>query len=210
MKGNLRHIVQRRICAIFLVYLGVSFAAPRPERLNGKFIATAYSVTGITASGEYTHRHVVAADPAILPIGTRIKIRRAGRYSGEYVVADTGTKIVGRRLDIYLPNTAECMKFGKKPVRVKVIEIGNGTHEAAKQADQAVKKDVASDIAKGTVGNAATEKDWATKGAATKAAVLASSPSTDPAKTQKSSPAQSSPPNTSTSAPNTSTSPPPQ
>ena len=163
-----------RTVAFFVVCFGVAPAAPRPERLNGKFIATAYSVSGITASGEYTHRHVVAADPAILPIGTRIKIRRAGRYSGEYVVADTGTKIVGRKLDIYLPSTPECMKFGKRSVRVKVIEVGNGTHQAAKEADKAVKKDVDRDIARGTVGNAATETDWAAKGAATKAAVLAS------------------------------------
>jgi hypothetical protein len=101
---------------------------------------------------------------------------------------------VGRKLDIYLPSTPECIKFGKKPVRVKVIELGNGTHEAAKQADQAVKKDVDQDIAKGAVGNAATEKDWATKGAATKAAVLGSSSTTEPAKIQKPAPSQ---PNTS-------------
>ncbi len=84
-------------------------------------------------------------------------------------MADTGEKIVGRKLDIYLPNTSECKKFGKKPVRVKVIELGDGTHEAAKQADQAVKKDVAQDVAKGTVGNAATEHDWATKGSTSSA-----------------------------------------
>jgi 3D (Asp-Asp-Asp) domain-containing protein len=197
----LRHSIRSRGLAIFLLSLGAAVAAPRPERLNGKFIATAYSVTGITASGEYTHRHVVAADPAILPIGTRIKIGRAGRYSGEYVVADTGSKIVGRKLDIYLPSTPECMKFGKKAVRVKVIELGNGTHEAAKQADQAVKKDVDKDVAKGVVGSAATEKDWATKGAATKAAVLAESPATEP-KTQKPAPSQPSPStNPSSSAP---------
>ncbi len=203
----MHHSVRHWSLAIFLLSTGVAFAAPRPERLNGKFIATAYSVTGITASGEYTHRHVVAADPAILPIGTRIKIRRAGKYSGEYVVADTGTKIVGRKLDIYLPSTPECKKFGVKPVRVKVIELGNGTHEAAKQADQAVKKDVDQDIARGTVGNAATEKDWAVKGAATKAAVMNQSSNTGPAKT----PAQKSTSSASNSPTNsTTTTPPPQ
>jgi len=152
-----------------LVIMSCLPVAGAPANLNGRYVATAYSVTGITASGEYTHRHVVAADPSILPIGSRIKVRRAGRYSGEYVVADTGQKIVGRKLDIYLPSTPECMKFGKKRVRVAVIELGNGTHRAAKEADQAVKKDVASDVAKGTVGNAATEKDWAVSEAAKKA-----------------------------------------
>ena len=107
---------------------------------------------------------MVAADPDILPIGSRIKIRHAGRYSGEYVVADTGDKIQGRKLDIYMPSTATCLKFGSKPVRVRVIELGDGTHAAAKQADQAVKQDVAKDVAKKVVGNAATEDDWAAKG----------------------------------------------
>jgi 3D (Asp-Asp-Asp) domain-containing protein len=129
-------------------------------QLNGTYRATAYNTAGITASGEWTHRHVVAADPDLLPIGSRIKIRRAGRYSGEYVVADTGAKIQGRRLDIYMPGEQVCRKFGTRLVRVKVISVGDGTHEAAKQADQAVKADVAKDINKNVVGNAATEEDW--------------------------------------------------
>lgn len=134
-------------------------------RLNGRYVATAYSQSGITASGQWTHRHVVAADPAVLPIGTRIKIKHAGRYSGEYVVADTGAKVEGRRLDLYVPSTPECKKFGVKRVSVRVLELGNGTHEAAKQADQTVKQEVKQDVAKGVVGNAATEHDWATQGA---------------------------------------------
>lgn len=133
----------------------------RHRRLDGTYLATAYSQTGITASGEYTHRHIVAADPDILPIGTRILIRHAGKYSGEYVVADTGGKIQGHRLDLYFPSTRECRNFGVKHVEVEVIELGQGTHLSAKQADRQVKQDVASDIAKGTVGGAASEVDWA-------------------------------------------------
>jgi len=142
-----------------------SAAREGAARLNGRFVATAYSQTGITASGQWTHRHVVAADPAVLPIGTRIKIKHAGRYSGEYVVADTGAKVEGRRLDLYVPSTPECKKFGVKRVSVQILELGTGTHEAAKQADQTVKQDVKQDVAKGVVGNAATEHDWATQGA---------------------------------------------
>jgi 3D (Asp-Asp-Asp) domain-containing protein len=145
------------------------FGANQPK--NGPYQATAYAVSGITASGEWTHRHVVAADPDVLPIGSRIKVKRAGRYSGEYVVADTGAKIVGRKLDIYMPSKEECVKFGSRRVRVRVIQVGDGTQAAAKQADQAVKKDVDKDIAKGAVGNAATDVDWKAKGAKTVKAV---------------------------------------
>jgi 3D (Asp-Asp-Asp) domain-containing protein len=136
--------------------------APSP-RVNGFFTATAYSQQGKTASGDYVHRHVVAADPDVLPIGSRIKVKRAGRYSGEYVVADTGEKIQGRRLDIFIPSTRDCQKFGRKRVRVTVIQLGDGTHAATKQADVAVKQDVKQDLSKDVVGNAATETDWAVK-----------------------------------------------
>ena len=179
IRGSLRRPSRNWLFAAgLLLASSLSAADPIPTHLNGKYTATAYSVTGITASGQYTHQHVVAADPDILPIGSRIRIRRAGRYSGEYVVADTGQKITGRRLDIYMPNTVECVKFGRKPVRIKVIAVGDGTRAAAKQADQAVKKDVAQDIAKGTVGQAATEKDWVAKGGPTTAAAKATATGT--------------------------------
>jgi 3D (Asp-Asp-Asp) domain-containing protein len=154
---------------VFLVAAAPLLAA-QPQ-LNGTYTATAYAQHGITASGEYAHRHVVAADPAILPIGTRLKIRHAGPYSGEYVVADTGSKIEGRKLDIYLPDVSACRKFGVKRVNVTVIELGDGTRHAAKQADEAVKRDVTTDVQKGAVGNAATEADWAAKGGPVAAAV---------------------------------------
>ena len=154
--------MRKRVLAGLLVLSPIIAAAPA-RKLDGTYVATAYAITGITASGEWTHRHVVAADPDILPIGTRIKIRGAGRYSGEYVVADTGAKIQGRRLDIYMPSAAECKKFGAKRVKVKLIQLGDGTRAATKQADHAVKADVAHDVEKGAVGNAATELDWKNK-----------------------------------------------
>jgi hypothetical protein len=100
------------------------------------------------------------------------------------VVADTGAKIQGRKLDIYMPSTAECRKFGARKVRVRVLQLGDGTQAATKQADQTVKKDVATDVSKGVVGNAATDVDWNAKGAATKKAAETGAlppPSTNPA-----------------------------
>jgi 3D (Asp-Asp-Asp) domain-containing protein len=155
-------------CALTLPIFGA-----RPPSTDGTYKATAYSVTGITASGEWTHRHVVAADPQVIPLGSRIKVKHAGGYSGEYVVADTGAKIIGRKLDIYMPSTRECMKFGARHVKVRVIQLGDGTKAATKQADRIVKQDVDKDIAKGAVGNAATDADWKAKGAETVRALQA-------------------------------------
>ena len=66
-----------------------------------------------------------------------------------------------------MPTSGECVKFGTRRVTVWVMQLGDGTQTATKQADQVVKKDVEKDIAKGAVGNAATEVDWRQKGGAT-------------------------------------------
>src|SRR4051794_37956888 len=148
------------ICAALAILASFVPLLSAQHRSDDIYTATAYSDFGKTASGEITHRHVVAADPDLLPLGTRIRIRRAGKYSGEYVVADTGGKIQGRRLDIYMPSEAACKKFGSKLVKVKVIQLGDGTRAATKQADKIVKEEVAKDVRKQAVGSAATNEDW--------------------------------------------------
>lgn len=94
---------------------------------DGTYTMTAYSIRGRTASGEQAQRRLVAADPAVLPLGSRIRISNAGPYSGEYKVGDTGAKIRGRRLDVHIANKAEAKEFGRKRVRVKVIKLARPT-----------------------------------------------------------------------------------
>lgn len=85
--------------------------------------ATAYCLRGKTASGRYVRRGIVAADPRVLRLGTRIHMS-AGRYTGNYLVADTGRKIKGRILDIWVPSCAEARRWGRRSVKVKVISRG--------------------------------------------------------------------------------------
>ena len=96
--------------------------APAPPPRLLEFEATAYSVTGTTASGKETRRGIVAADPTILPLGSRIRVHGAGAYSGVYVVADTGFGVNGRELDIFIPDGAEAKRFGRRRVQVEVLE----------------------------------------------------------------------------------------
>lgn len=84
------------------------------------FKATAYCLKGRTASGGSVRRGIVAADPRILPLGTRINIS-AGSYSGTYTVADTGGAVRGRILDIWVPSCAEAVRFGRKTIKVSVV-----------------------------------------------------------------------------------------
>lgn len=84
------------------------------------FRATAYCLKGRTAVGGGVRRGIVAADPRVLPLGTRIFIN-AGSYSGTYTVTDTGGAIRGQILDIWVPNCAEANRFGRKSITVSVL-----------------------------------------------------------------------------------------
>lgn len=84
------------------------------------FHATAYSLKGRTASGQYVRPGVIAADPRVLPIGTVVHLR-AGRYTGTYTVLDTGARIKGRMIDIYVPNYKDARAFGRQQVKIKVL-----------------------------------------------------------------------------------------
>jgi 3D (Asp-Asp-Asp) domain-containing protein len=95
----------------------------RPTRY--RFLATAYSAEGITKRGTETHEGIVAADRSVLPLGTRIQVMDAGPYSGVYVVTDTGAKIDGRHIDIYLADDREAKQFGKQRVWVRVLKWGD-------------------------------------------------------------------------------------
>jgi rare lipoprotein A len=83
-----------------------------------------------TASGTVAHEGIVAADPAVLPLGSRIRISRADAFNGVYTVTDTGRKIVGARIDLCVPNDAQAKRFGKKVVLVQVLTRGTGKEDA--------------------------------------------------------------------------------
>ncbi len=84
------------------------------------FTATAYALRGRTASGGGVRRGIIAADRRVLPIGTRVRLE-AGSYSGEYLVADTGGAVRGRKIDIWMPSNGEALRFGRRPVKLTVL-----------------------------------------------------------------------------------------
>ena len=84
------------------------------------FRATAYCLKGKTAMGGAVRRGIVAADPRILPLGSRIQLS-AGSYSGTYTVADTGGAVKGRILDIWVSSCSEAIRFGRKSVMVSKL-----------------------------------------------------------------------------------------
>ena len=84
------------------------------------FSATAYSLSGRTASGVYVRKGVIAADRRVLPIGTRVRIE-SGNYTGEYEVCDTGGAVRGKRIDVWVPSSREAMRFGRRNVKLTIL-----------------------------------------------------------------------------------------
>jgi 3D (Asp-Asp-Asp) domain-containing protein len=87
------------------------------------FGATAYALRGLTKSGVYVRRGVIAADPRVLPLGSVVEIK-AGKYSGVYTVQDTGKKIKGKIIDLWMPSTHEARQFGRRQIKLHVLRYG--------------------------------------------------------------------------------------
>lgn len=81
------------------------------------FQATAYCLRGRTANGGGVRRGIIAADPRVLPLGSRVQIS-AGAYSGIYTVTDTGGGVKGRKVDIWMPSCSEANRFGNRSITV--------------------------------------------------------------------------------------------
>lgn len=84
---------------------------------KGSFTATAYCLKGRTAMGHGVRRGIIAADPRVLRLGSRINLN-AGAYSGQYLVSDTGGRIKGKKIDIWVASCAEARRFGRRTVSI--------------------------------------------------------------------------------------------
>ena len=86
---------------------------------KGSFSATAYCLRGRTAMGHGVRSGIIAADPRVLRLGSKVNINGGG-YSGTYLVSDTGSRVKGRKIDIWVPSCAEARRFGRRNVNISV------------------------------------------------------------------------------------------
>ncbi|MGM0367903.1 MAG: 3D domain-containing protein [Actinomycetota bacterium] len=90
-----------------------------------EMVATAYysgggglNGNGITAIGLSVKKGVVAVDPKVIPLGTRLFIPGYG----EALAADTGGWIKGKRIDLAFDSLEECYGFGRRKLRIYLVE----------------------------------------------------------------------------------------
>ena len=103
-----------------------SRSAPRP---------TARAQT--TASGVGVRTGIAAADTGLLPVGSVLNIATGdARYNGVYTVMDTGPKVQGRLLDLYMWSCHEALRFGRRQVQITVLRLGWDPKASSPGADR--------------------------------------------------------------------------
>lgn len=79
---------------------------------------------GITATGARAKYGVVAVDPRVIPLGSRLYIESSdGSYIyGTAVAADTGGAIKGNRIDLCFNTRQEALNFGRRQVKAYILK----------------------------------------------------------------------------------------
>ncbi len=78
--------------------------------------AVAYHLPGRTASGLPVGIGVIAVDPTVIPLGTRVFVPG---YGGA-VAADVGAAIKGNIIDLWMPSTAAARAWGRRTVTITI------------------------------------------------------------------------------------------
>jgi len=90
---------------------------PQPPPKGGRKMvvsATCYILKGTTASGLPVGPGIVAVDPTVIPLGTRMYIPGYGKG----LAADIGGGIKGKIIDLWYSTYAQCAKWGRRTVTI--------------------------------------------------------------------------------------------
>lgn len=89
------------------------------QRMPGRTLvvsATGYSLPGHTATGLPVGWGVIAVDPSVIPLGSRLTVPGYG----EAVAADTGSAVRGAVIDLWFPTRAQTLAWGRRTVTVTI------------------------------------------------------------------------------------------
>ena len=110
-------------------------AALPPPGGKAEFVATAYCKGQTTKSGVQVRAGIAAADPDLLPQGSVVQLEGLPEgYQGIYTVLDTGPKVQGRHVDLYMWSCHDALKFGGWPVSLVVLRLGWHPKNTAQRA----------------------------------------------------------------------------
>src|SRR5207253_5704906 len=95
---------------------------PQPPAQTGSRVlsvmSTGYALPGTTATGLPVGPGIVAVDPTVIPLGTRMTIPGYG----EGVAADTGSAVTGADIDVAVATEAEASAWGRGAITIELHE----------------------------------------------------------------------------------------
>ena len=114
--------VESKISQINPPSSGQTIVTGRPTGNVMIMVASGYSpqepgLDDHTASGMKAQHGVVAVDPRVIPLGTRLNVEGYGNC----IAGDTGSAIKGNRIDLCFDTLAECNAYGMRKVRVEIL-----------------------------------------------------------------------------------------
>lgn len=100
--------------------------AKQEEQKTITMVATAYTADpaengpwgNVAYDGQPLRRGIVAVDPDVIPMGTRLYIEGYG----EAIAADQGSKIKGNRIDLFMDSKTEAYNWGMRTVKVIILD----------------------------------------------------------------------------------------
>jgi 3D (Asp-Asp-Asp) domain-containing protein/predicted nucleic acid-binding Zn-ribbon protein len=79
--------------------------------------ATCYCLKGSTASGLPVGPGIIATDPSVIPLGTRVYVPGYGNA----VAADTGSAVKGLTIDLWVASCAKASAYGRQTLTIKIL-----------------------------------------------------------------------------------------
>lgn len=127
------HVVLEPVNQVIQVGIQKTVSTPEGDKAYSKVLtmtATAYTAGyestgknpgdpgyGITASGMKAVKGVVAVDPKVIPLGTKLYVEGYGLC----IAADTGGAIKGHKIDLFYPNLSDAIQYGRRTTTVYVL-----------------------------------------------------------------------------------------
>jgi 3D (Asp-Asp-Asp) domain-containing protein len=113
-----------------LVFGNAAMAAEPTSNSALNIVATAYAPGphdngkwgNLTHMGTQVRPGIIAVDPKVIPLGSRVYIEFPDGHGVEAVAEDTGGAIKGNRIDIAMASVAEAYDFGMQNVKVTVLK----------------------------------------------------------------------------------------
>jgi 3D (Asp-Asp-Asp) domain-containing protein len=98
-------------------------AAPRTPAVSSgprtlTVSSSGYALRGRTATGIPTAPGVVAVDPSVIPLGTRMEIPGYGVG----IAADTGGAVQGNTIDLWFATTEQALQWGRRTVTITLLQ----------------------------------------------------------------------------------------